>query len=661
MINTFFNSLPPVKDNYHYSHSKSINNSNSKQLSKTNKNSSNISRSDQDSVIQSPVSRNNDVFFQSFSSSQRSFFSSLQQSYSGLSKNNDNSMGSFQDQYTQSFATERQKRVIKIQKIQEQKNKNLLNFSQLSQEESEFTYEKINIVNRVGDSLRLGSLFTKTKSDTIFQPSQEITQTFNQKQQEQHIDLIENSKQTIEIPSKKYIYARISILNQHLPLRFSCESDKEDYQIYFSFYDQYPNQNNTITIPTKRKSHLYKVGNETIQTKYFYFSFYSEIKVLVSLKVWFTEKILESFRQTKQCQIGLKAQQKEFQRQFMKKIMEEKKFEIQEKERIQFMMLEQIREEKFQGQEVEESILRFYLNCKNHLITQFIRIINQHFCKEQLKEQQRQEYIEKNKLVIQNTQVKGMWENREKKQEIFQQHRKKLEEAKQRYQFIQNLNYKNKVQNIVQKQIQKQITLDQVKQQIKEKKAQEFCLKWLQILNLIKFMNQIIHKVKYKKMLQMFSTRNKQISQKVKKQHQLALQGQPESFHLRMLTNIKGRLMMVKILFEKGLERLKQQQYQSKKLIRGNQVKSKIDFSLLQFIIYLKQSAKNGICKEYIYRQLRDLKMRIREARDQKQSFQSSLRLLYLVKERQQLMDILLYELEALKERYGSDQQSRKA
>ncbi|EAR98018.2 hypothetical protein TTHERM_00284080 (macronuclear) [Tetrahymena thermophila SB210] len=641
MIKNFFNNLPPVKD-YYYSQSKSINNSDSKQLSKINKNniSTNDSKFDQDSVIQSPLSKSNERLFQSFSSSQRSFFSSLQQSQSGFSKSNDDSMRSFQDKYMQSFVTERQKRIIKIQKTQEQKNKTLLNFSQFSQEESEVTYEKINIVNRLSNSIRLGGQLNKTKSDTAFQINQESTHTFNQKQQEQHINLIENIKQTIEITPKKYIYARINISNQQLPLRFSCESDKEDYSIYFSFYDQYPDKNNSITIPKKRKSHLYKVGNETIQTKYFYFSFYSEIKVQVILKVWFNEKIFESFRHTKESKIGIKAQQKEFQRQLMKKIMDDKKLQIQEKEKAKFMMLEQIREEKFQGQEVEEQILRFYLNQK-------------------LKEQQKQEYIERNKLVIQNTQVKGMWESREQKQEIFQQHRKKLEEAKQRYQFIQSLNFKNKVQTIVQKQIQKQITLDQVKQQVKEKKIQETCLKWLQILNLIKFMNQIVHRVQYSKILKVFSTKNRQISQKIKKQHQISLIKEPESYHLRMLVNIKRRLMMVKILFEKGLESLKQQQYQSKKLVRGQQVKPKIDFSLLQFIIYLKQSAKNGICKNYIYRQLRDLKMRLREARNQKQEYQNSLRHLYLVKERQQLMDILLYELESLKERYGSEQKIR--
>ncbi|KAL4454542.1 hypothetical protein ABPG74_021747 [Tetrahymena malaccensis] len=654
MIKAIFNSLPPVKDNYYSSQSKSFNHSNSKQLQKVkkNNNSQNNSRSDQDFVIQSPISRNNEPLFQSFNSSQRSFFSSLQQSYSGLSKNNDNSVGSFQDQYFQSFATERQKRVIKIQKMQEQKNKTLLNFSQFSQEENEVTYEKINIVNSLSNSLRLGNILNKTKSDTIFLATQEIAQPFNQKQVEQHIDLVENSKQTIEIPSKKYIYARINILNQHLPLRFSCESDKEDYQIYFSFYDYYPNKNNSITIPSKRKSHLYKVGNETIQTKYFYFSFHSEIKVQVRLKVWFNEKIFENFRHSKESQMGLKAQQKEFQRQLMKKIMEDKKLQIQEKERTKCMMLEQIREEKFQGQEVEESILRFYLNQK-------------------LKEQQKQEYIEKNKLVIQNTQVKGMWENREQNLKINpkannsgpDQRKKNLRavlKVATNFEFdkIYELNYS---QNTVQKNapnVQHQEQIDQSESQKVASTCSQRRTRKLPLKNASQ----------YQRKLESICQSSQNYSTPESKAFDILIYQQLIRFintwitptkilklYLKNILLIK-KLFYYRIIFEGNL---KGDQWWQKFCLKKDQKDQNSKSFNQKSLLEETKSAKNGICKEYISRQLRDLKARLREARDQKQQLQISLKHLYLIKERQQLMDILLNELEALKERYGSEQQGR--
>ncbi|KAL4487847.1 hypothetical protein ABPG73_005107 [Tetrahymena malaccensis] len=646
MIKAIFNSLPPVKDNYYSSQSKSFNHSNSKQLQKVkkNNNSQNNSRSDQDFVIQSPISRNNEPLFQSFNSSQRSFFSSLQQSYSGLSKNNDNSVGSFQDQYFQSFATERQKRVIKIQKMQEQKNKTLLNFSQFSQEENEVTYEKINIVNSLSNSLRLGNILNKTKSDTIFLATQEIAQPFNQKQVEQHIDLVENSKQTIEIPSKKYIYARINILNQHLPLRFSCESDKEDYQIYFSFYDYYPNKNNSITIPSKRKSHLYKVGNETIQTKYFYFSFHSEIKVQVRLKVWFNEKIFENFRHSKESQMGLKAQQKEFQRQLMKKIMEDKKLQIQEKERTKCMMLEQIREEKFQGQERVEvrNILIAQKEIRRSKITLLVHL-----------ESKLQEQSLKYSLKI-NPKANNSGPDQRKK------NLRAVLKVATNFEFdkIYELNYS---QNTVQKNapnVQHQEQIDQSESQKVASTCSQRRTRKLPLKNASQ----------YQRKLESICQSSQNYSTPESKAFDILIYQQLIRFintwitptkilklYLKNILLIK-KLFYYRIIFEGNL---KGDQWWQKFCLKKDQKDQNSKSFNQKSLLEETKSAKNGICKEYISRQLRDLKARLREARDQKQQLQISLKHLYLIKERQQLMDILLNELEALKERYGSEQQGR--
>jgi hypothetical protein len=56
-------------------------------------------------------------------------------------------------------------------------------------------------------------------------------------------------------------------------MRFNSECDIENYDIYLSFTDHFPNEENTLFLIPHSKSHLYKVGKMNHKCNNVYFTF----------------------------------------------------------------------------------------------------------------------------------------------------------------------------------------------------------------------------------------------------------------------------------------------------------------------------------------------------------------------------------------------------